>query len=76
MSDEMDDEKMRASAWFRTLRDQIVAAFEALEDMQATGPFASLPVGRFEVTETKRASEDGSEAGGGLMSVMRGGRGV
>jgi coproporphyrinogen III oxidase len=26
------------------------------------------------VTETKRASEDGSDAGGGLMSVMRGGR--
>ena len=64
----------RAAAWFRTLRDRIVAAFEALEDAGAPGPFADLPPGRFEVTPTARASDDGSDAGGGLMSVMRGGR--
>ena len=32
------------------------------------------PVGEFEVSTTKRTSDDGSDAGGGLMSVMRGGR--
>jgi coproporphyrinogen III oxidase len=74
MTDPFDDRKARASAWFRQLRDEIVAAFEALEDSQAEGPFADLPAGRFEVTETRRTSEDGSDAGGGLMSVMRGGR--
>lgn len=74
MTEQFDDRKIRASAWFRELRDQIVAAFEALEDRQTEGATASLPAGRFEVTETKRASEDGSDAGGGLMSVMRGGR--
>ncbi|CUH83531.1 oxygen-dependent coproporphyrinogen oxidase [Thalassovita mediterranea] len=74
MSEEFAQEKQRASTWFRELRDQIVTAFEALEDSQATGPFADQPAGRFEVTETKRASADGSDAGGGLMSVMRGGR--
>jgi len=74
MSDSFDNRKARASAWFRELRDQIVAAFEALEDSQSEGPFAGQPAGRFEVTETKRASDDGSDAGGGLMSVMRGGR--
>ncbi|WP_300519909.1 oxygen-dependent coproporphyrinogen oxidase [Aliiroseovarius sp.] len=74
MTEIMQDEKARASAWFRQLRDEIVAAFEALEDRQATGPFADQPAGRFEVTETRRASDDGSDAGGGLMSVMRGGR--
>ena len=74
MTEQFDDRKIRASAWFRELRDQIVAAFEALEDRQTDGPTANMPVGRFEVTETKRASEDGSDAGGGLMSVMRGGR--
>lgn len=63
-----------ASAWFRELRDTIVAAFEGLEDAQGEGPLSDQPPGRFEVTETKRASEDGSDAGGGLMSVMRGGR--
>ena len=74
MTDIFESEKARASAWFRSLRDDIVAAFEGLEDTQTSGPFADQPVGRFEVNETKRASDDGSDAGGGLMSVMRGGR--
>ena len=74
MSDEMKTEKDRASAWFRSLRDQIVSAFEALEDTQVSGPFADRPAGRFEVTKTQRQSEDGTDAGGGLMSVMRDGR--
>lgn len=74
MTNLMQAEKDRASAWFRSLRDEIVTAFEALEDSQHTGPFATQPAGRFDVSETVRASEDGSDAGGGLMSVMRGGR--
>ncbi|MCA8884720.1 MAG: oxygen-dependent coproporphyrinogen oxidase [Rhodobacteraceae bacterium] len=74
MTDEFDARKARASTWFRDLRDQIVAAFEGLEDSQSAGPCAGLPAGRFEVRETRRDSADGSDAGGGLMSVMRGGR--
>ncbi|WP_171103963.1 oxygen-dependent coproporphyrinogen oxidase [Ruegeria sp. HKCCD7255] len=69
-----DTEKATASAWFRQLRDDIVAAFESLEDNHHTGPFSDAEPGRFEVKETKRQSDDGSDAGGGLMSVMRGGR--
>ncbi|WP_236737872.1 oxygen-dependent coproporphyrinogen oxidase [Palleronia salina] len=69
-----DAEKAEAAAWFRTLRDRIVEAFEALEDSHAQGPFSDMAPGRFEVSETRRASDDGSDAGGGLMSVMRGGR--
>jgi coproporphyrinogen III oxidase len=74
MSEAMEQERAQAAAWFRNLRDQIVGAFEALEDRQTEGPTASLPAGRFEVTKTKRDADDGSDAGGGLMSVMRGGR--
>jgi len=74
MTTDFDTEKTKASAWFRTLRDQIVAEFEALEARQTEGPTAALPQGNFEVTETSRTSDDGSDAGGGLMSVMRGGR--
>ncbi|WP_102226261.1 oxygen-dependent coproporphyrinogen oxidase [Acidimangrovimonas sediminis] len=74
MTEDFDTRKARAADWFRALRDEIVAAFEALEDEQEKGPFAALPPGRFEVTPTKRTSDDGSDAGGGLMSVMRGGR--
>ncbi len=69
----MAEEKARASAWFAEIRDRICAAFEALEDAQASGPHADLPPGRFERKETRRAAESG-EGGGGLMSVMRGGR--
>ncbi|WP_209598553.1 oxygen-dependent coproporphyrinogen oxidase [Ruegeria sp. HKCCSP351] len=69
-----ETKKSTASAWFRQLRDDIVAAFEALEDSHIDGPFADAAPGRFEVKETKRQSDDGSDAGGGLMSVMRGGR--
>jgi coproporphyrinogen III oxidase len=71
---EMNSEKIRAARWFRDLRDQIVAAFEALEDSHSEGPFADMDAGRFEVTGTKRAAAPGADAGGGLMSVLRGGR--
>jgi len=74
MSDDFDARKARAATWFGELRNKIVSSFEYLEDSQSTGPFAEAPTGRFDVSETKRASEDGSDAGGGLMSVMRGGR--
>ena len=69
-----EDEKQRASAWFRSLRDDIVAAFEGLEASHNTGPMSDAAPGTFEVSETKRDAEDGSDAGGGLMSVMRSGR--
>ncbi|GAA6181429.1 MULTISPECIES: oxygen-dependent coproporphyrinogen oxidase [unclassified Shimia] len=74
MSGQMDSEKQTASAWFRCLRDEIVTTFEGLEASHTTGPFSDQPIGQFEVSKTTRASADGSDAGGGLMSVMRGGR--
>ena len=69
-----DKEKALAADWFRDLRNKIVTAFEALEESQTNGPTAHLSAGRFEVSDTKRHSDDGSDAGGGVMSVMRGGR--
>lgn len=74
MTEDFTAQKAQASAWFRSLRDEIVAAFEGLEQSHDTGPLSDAAPGAFEVTETKRASDDGSDAGGGLMSVMRGGR--
>lgn len=64
MSEDFTQKKAQAAAWFRVLRDQIVTSFEGLEDSYGQGA-----VGRFEVTPTTRA-----DGGGGLMSVMRGGR--
>jgi coproporphyrinogen III oxidase len=74
MTADFEAEKSTAAAWFRKLRDDIVAAFEQLEDNHAEGPLSDTAPGRFDVRETRRASDDGSDAGGGLMSVMRGGR--
>ena len=62
MTDMTQGRKDRAAAWFHTLRDQIVAAFQALEE-EAGSP------ARFEVTPTERA-----DGGGGLMAVLRGGK--
>ncbi|WP_299193253.1 oxygen-dependent coproporphyrinogen oxidase [uncultured Litoreibacter sp.] len=67
---DFESEKTRAAAWFRELRDRIVAEFHALEDRHG----GDNPAGRVEVTKTKRTSDDGSDAGGGEMNVMRGGR--
>lgn len=67
MENDMQAEKQQASDWFRSLRDRIVAAFEALE-ADADG---DAPAGQFELRETER---DGGAGGGGLMSVLRGGR--
>jgi coproporphyrinogen III oxidase len=64
MSEDFTQKKAQAAAWFRTLRDQIVMSFEMLEDQYGQGA-----PGRFELTPTKR-----TDGGGGLMSVMRGGR--
>ncbi len=74
MTEQFDTQKARAAAWFRQLRDDIVASFEGLEASHDAGPMADATPGRFEVTQTSRQSDDGSDAGGGLMSVMRGGR--
>ncbi|MFN0113781.1 MAG: oxygen-dependent coproporphyrinogen oxidase [Paracoccaceae bacterium] len=75
MTGGMEDRKARAVAWFGELRNGIVAAFEALEDRHEAVHGAGGPgtPGRFAVTETRRADPGGGDAGGGLMSVLRGG---
>lgn len=74
MTSDMHAEKAQAAQWFETLRDEIVSAFRGLEENHEVGPFSDRAPGAFEVTKTKRSSDDGSDAGGGEMSVMRGGR--
>ncbi len=60
----IEQQKQQASAWFRTLRDDICQRFEKLED-ELTG--STAPAGRFVRTPWQRA-----EGGGGEMSVMKG----
>ncbi len=63
---DFDPQQLRAEAWFQSLRDQICAAFEALEDEGSDTP------GRFEQTAWERPDPTGAPGGGGVMSVMKG----
>src|SRR5271156_3905007 len=60
--------KKSAEDWFRSLRDQICAAFEKLEDELQGIEHAQLPPGRFERKPWQR-EENG---GGGEISLLRG----
>jgi coproporphyrinogen III oxidase len=67
---ETEPRKARARAWFEQLRDQICAAFEAIEDEAPPSLYPGAP-GRFVRTPWKRG--DGSaELGGGVAGMMRG----
>jgi len=65
--------KDRARDWFRTLRDEICAAFDALEASLPTGgPLSERPPGHFLCTPWTRADHSGAPGGGGEMSIMKG----
>src|ERR1700730_126427 len=69
----IDQRKEQAKAWFETLRDRIVAAFEAVEDaLPATAPLADRPSGRFTRTPWSRTDHAGTPGGGGVMAMMTG----
>lgn len=65
---EQDDRKAQARAWFESLRDQIMQAFEALEDEADPALYPGSP-GRFVRTPWNRKEEAG---GGGVMGIMKG----
>jgi coproporphyrinogen III oxidase len=65
--------KARARTWFETLRDDICAAFEALEEaLPGEAPLASQAAGRFVRTPWSRTDHSGAPGGGGMMSMMKG----
>ncbi|HVZ69640.1 MAG TPA: oxygen-dependent coproporphyrinogen oxidase [Rhizomicrobium sp.] len=66
-----EDRKAFARAWFEDLRDRICAEFEKIED-ELQGQLKDRPAGRFERKAWSRPSADGADAGGGVMSIMRG----
>src|SRR5580693_836363 len=69
-TDKIEARKKQARAWFEALRDQIVAAFEAIEDaLPATAPLADRPAGRFTRTPWSRTDHSGAVGGGGVMAV-------
>jgi coproporphyrinogen III oxidase len=72
-SGKIEQRKEQAKAWFATLRDRIVAAFEAVEDaLPATAPLGDRLVGRFMRTPWSRTDHTGKLGGGGVMAMMKG----
>ena len=65
-----DDRKAAARAWFESLRDEICAAFETLEDEASASLYPGEP-GRFVKTPWRRG-ENGADQGGGVAGLMRG----
>jgi coproporphyrinogen III oxidase len=75
MTDSADIQRMKETAplWFRTLRDRIGAALEALEH-EATGPFfeEAREPGQAVRTPWTRTDHSGQPGGGGEMSILKG----
>lgn len=67
----LDSRKLAARTWFESLRDQICAAFETLED-DAPSELYSGNAGRFTRAPWQRTDHTGAEGGGGVMSMMHG----
>ena len=69
-NENFQDQKSKASNWFRTLQKDIATMFESLEEAVAP-PLYKGSAGKFEMTPWNRG--DGTEdLGGGTMGLMRG----
>ena len=58
----------QAQAWFESLRDRLCATFEAIEQ-EGGGPGKA---GRFRQTAWRRPAQEGTDGGGGVMTLMKG----
>ncbi|MGH6666176.1 MAG: oxygen-dependent coproporphyrinogen oxidase [Pseudolabrys sp.] len=69
----LEQRKTRGREWFETLRDDICAGLEALEDaLPAKAPLGDKPPGRFVRMPWSRTDHSGTAGGGGTMALMRG----
>jgi coproporphyrinogen III oxidase len=68
---QLEARKARAKQWFEALRDDICAAFEALEAEAPAGLYGG-PAARFVRTPWSRTDHTGAPGGGGVMSILKG----
>ena len=71
---DMNSKKGRASAWFKSLQSQLMAAFEELErdaDLETLAGYAGFDPGSFEKTPWSRGGGE-EDQGGGVMGMLRG----
>jgi coproporphyrinogen III oxidase len=68
---QLEARKTRARTWFESLRDDICAAFEAIEDEAPAALYGASP-GHFLRSPWTRADHSGAPGGGGTMAIMKG----
>jgi coproporphyrinogen III oxidase len=68
---QLEARKARAKQWFESLRDDICAAFEALEE-DAPASLYGDGAARFVRTPWTRTDHSGAPGGGGVMSMLKG----
>jgi coproporphyrinogen III oxidase len=68
---QLEARKARARQWFESLRDDICAAFEALEE-DAPASLYGHGAARFVRTPWTRTDHGGAPGGGGVMSMLKG----
>ncbi len=68
---QLESRKTRARSWFESLRDDLCAAFEALEDEAPPALYGATP-GRFVRTPWNRTDATGVPGGGGVTALMKG----
>jgi coproporphyrinogen III oxidase len=70
---QIEQRKERTRVWFESLRDQILVAFEALEDaLPSSATLGERAPGHFERRPWNRTDHTGSPGGGGVMAIMHG----
>jgi len=73
MTTDIEQRKTSARSWFETLREDICASYEALEDaLPADAPLGGRNAGRFTRKPWQRIDHTGADGGGGVMALMRG----
>src|SRR5436190_14921220 len=71
--DELPGRKHRARIWFESLRNEICAAFESIEqNLPFDAPLSNLAPGSFVRTPWSRTELGGADGGGGEMAIMNG----
>lgn len=67
----VENHKFAATAWFKSLRDDICVSFEAIEAIQKSRTPTTKP-GEFQLKTWERTDHTGAPGGGGEMSIMHG----
>jgi coproporphyrinogen III oxidase len=69
----ISDRQLKAQTWFQSLRDDLCAMLERIEDALPAGAVGSdQPAGRFERKAWGRNDHSGADGGGGVMSMLHG----